>query len=181
MNDSVTLFLIFFRIGAFTFGGGYSMLPILQRELVDSRHWLKEEEIMDFYAVGQCLPGLIAVNTSLFIGYHLKKLKGALIAVFGFVLPSVIVILVIAVFLSNFMHYPQVKQAFAGIRVAVCALVANTLISMFKKGIVDWFTAVLFAGALAVLLFTDVSPIWIVLTAGISALAYKQIGSARQS
>ena len=113
------LFCAFFRIGLFTFGGGYAMLPLLQREIVEKKKWATEEEMLDYFAVGQCTPGVIAVNTATFVGFKEKKLSGAIFATLGIVSPSLVIITVIAALLSNFAHIAAVQNAFAGIRVAV--------------------------------------------------------------
>nr|MDD6335360.1 chromate transporter [bacterium] len=119
MRDFLELFMIFFRVGICTFGGGYAMLPILQQELVDKRHRISMEEVMDYYAVAQCMPGIIAVNTSSLIGHKLKGTWGAVAAALGIVFPSLLIIMAISAFLQQFSHIVWVGHAFAGIRVAV--------------------------------------------------------------
>ena len=114
-----TLFFTFFKIGLFTFGGGYAMLPLLQREIVEKKKWATEEEMLDYFAVGQCTPGVIAVNTATFVGFKEKKLSGAVFATLGIVSPSLVIITIIAALLSNFAHIAAVQNAFAGIRVAL--------------------------------------------------------------
>ena len=163
MKEYLDLFLIFTRIGAVTFGGGYAMLPILQKEIVQTRGWATEEEIMDFYAISQCTPGIIAVNTSIFIGYKCKKEMGALFSALGMVFPSIVIILLIAMFLSNIMAYPIVQMAFSGVRIAVGVLVLNATITLSKKGIIDISTFIIFALVFAILMFTSTSPIPVVL------------------
>ena len=128
MKELFELFWLFAKMGSVTFGGGYAMLPILQRELVENRGWVTNEELADFYAVGQCTPGIIAVNTSTFIGEKRRGIAGGIAATLGFVFPSLIIISLIAAFLSNFAELAVVKNAFAGIQVCVCVLILNAVI-----------------------------------------------------
>ena len=122
MNPYLDLYLTFARIGVCTFGGGYAMLPILQREVVENRHWATEDELMDYYAIGQCTPGVIAVNTSTFIGYKTHGILGGIAATAGMITPSLIIITIIAAFIQQFAHLAVVQHAFAGIRIAVWGL-----------------------------------------------------------
>ena len=162
------LFLTFFRIGILTFGGGYAMLPMLQREIVQKKGWAKENDLLDYFAVGQCTPGIIAVNTATFIGFKQKKISGAIVSTLGLVTPSLIIITVIAAILRNFTDIPAVKNAFAGIRVAVCVLILNAVVTLLKKAVVDRPTAILFgAVALLAIVFSGVSPIIFILVAGV--------------
>ena len=135
MNRCLDLFLTFARIGGLTFGGGYAMLPILQKEVVENRKWCTEEELTDYYAIGQCTPGVIAVNTATFIGSKLAGIPGGIIATLGVVSPSIVIITVIAAFLRNFADNPYVIHAFAGLRVVVTVLVLNTVIKLFKNNV----------------------------------------------
>lgn len=144
MKEYWELFATFFRMGAFTFGGGYAMLPMIEREIVQRKKWATSEEVMDYFAIGQCTPGVIAVNTSTFIGYKLKGVKGGITATCGFVMPSVIIIMLIAAFMSNFSHLKVVQSAFWGIRVCVCVLMINSIKKMIKGGVVDRLTAIVF-------------------------------------
>lgn len=165
MKQLADLFFIFFRIGALTFGGGYAMLPILQKEIYEKRKWAELEDIMDYYAIAQCTPGIIAVNTSIFIGYKVKGLLGGIIAALGIVCPSILIILIIAMFLGNIMAIDIVQKAFVGIRIGVCALVLNATFTMMKKGIIDHITAVIFLASLVVILLFNVSPVLVVVSA----------------
>ena len=159
------LFLTFFKIGLFTFGGGYAMLPILQREVVEKKHWVTDEMLLDCYAIGQCTPGVIAVNTATYVGHHRKGVPGAVIATVAVVLPSLVIISVIALFLRQFAENDYVRYAFAGIRVAVGVLVCDALIKLYKKGVKGALAnGVMVASALFSLL-TDFSPAWVVLAA----------------
>lgn len=127
------LFNAFFKTGLFTFGGGYAMLPLLKDEVVIKRHWLTEEELVDYFSIGQCTPGIIAVNVSTFCGYKLKGISGAVMATFAIILPSLIIISLIASVLRHYIENPVVASAFAGIRIGVCALLANLILDMSKK------------------------------------------------
>lgn len=176
MRELLELYLTFCRIGGFTFGGGYSMLPMIQKEVVEKRGWATEEEILNYYAVGQCTPGVIAVNTSTFIGYKRRGIIGGIVATAGMITPSLIIIMVIAAFLQNFAHIEFVQHAFAGIRVAVAALVIQAVVKMWKSGIRDAIGFIIFILAFAVSLVFDVSPIYVVIgsiTVGIAVSVLK--------
>ena len=162
------LFRTFAGIGAVTFGGGYAMLPILQREVVEKRGWATEEELMDYYAIGQCTPGVIAVNTATFIGNKRCGIVGGIFATLGVVTPSVIIITVIAAFLRNFAHLSVVRHAFAGIRACVTVLIFDAVWKLGKKSLVDDRSVILFLLALAVSMFTKLSPALIVICAGLA-------------
>ena len=160
------LFITFFRMGAITFGGGYAMLPILQREVVEGRGWCTNEELTDYFAIGQCTPGIIAVNTATFIGFKLKGALGALVSTYGLVAPSFIVISLIAALLQNFAEYAVVQNAFAGIRVAVTVLILNAVLKLLKSSVVDKPTGCIFAAVVLAAWFLDLSPVIFVLIAG---------------
>ena len=145
MNIYLDLFLTFARVGVCTFGGGYAMLPILQREVVDNKGWTTEEQLADYYAIGQCTPGIIAVNTATFVGRTQRGTAGGVIATLGVVFPSVVIILLIAAFLQNFAHLPVVIHAFAGVRACVCALILTSVLKLRKTTVVDLPTALIFA------------------------------------
>lgn len=175
MKELFKLFLIFAKIGSFTFGGGYAMLPMIQREIVDKNGYATEDEVLDYYAIGQLTPGVIAVNVATFIGMRRKGLLGAAFATAGVVFPSVVIITVIALILRNFMDIAWVQYAFSGIRVAVIALIAKTIITVTKKGVVDKFTGILFALSIILALLFDLSSVIVILICAISALCYKAI------
>ena len=158
MHPYLDLFLTFARMGACTFGGGYAMLPILQREVVENHGWATEDELMDYYAIGQCTPGVIAVNTATFIGYKTQGLPGAILATAGVIAPSLIIIIAIAAFIQQFAHLAAVQHAFAGIRIAVCALVLQSVWKMAKKGVVDMPTGIILLATFAAVAFLGVSP-----------------------
>ena len=143
------------------------MLPLLQRELVEKRGWVEEEELMDYYAIGQCTPGIIAINTATFIGYKRKKLAGGIAATLGFVFPSVIIITLIAAFMRNFASLKIVSGAFSGIRVCVCALIADAVLKLYKKAVIDKLSVGIFLVVLLLSLFTKVPSAVIVVAAGL--------------
>ncbi len=166
MKLLLELFCTFFRLGAFTFGGGYAMLSMLQREVVDNKKWATDEEVLDYYAVSQCTPGVIAANLATFIGQKKKGVLGASVATFGVVLPSLIIITIIAAVLQNFMEYDIVQHIFGGIRVAVAVLIVNAVVTLGKKALADVLCiAVSIAAFLISVIFPSVSPIFIVLAA----------------
>ncbi len=173
MKELLDLFLTFARIGGLTFGGGYAMLPMLQREVVERRGWATEEELMDYYAIGQCTPGIIAVNTATFIGNKNRGVIGGIAATLGVVFPSIVIITVIAAFISNFSDLQVVKDAFAGIRVCVFVLILNAVIKLGKASVKD---AVTLGICLAVLLgsvLLDLSPIIFVVLAAVAGIVAK--------
>lgn len=177
IKELFMLFCAFCKIGAFTFGGGYAMLPMLEREIVTKYKWATMEEIMDYFAIGQCTPGVIAVNTATFIGYKKQGIIGGIVATLGVVFPSVIIISVIASVLSTIYKNPIVQHAFKGVGVAVCAILVQAVLKIGKSGLSGWFTWVIAVLSFILLLFFSVSPIVIIVVAGISGIAYKAITS----
>lgn len=170
MKEYLDLFWTFCKIGGLTFGGGYAMLPMIQKEIVEQKKWATEEEVLDYYAVGQCTPGVIAVNTATFIGYKLKGILGGIIATLGVVSPSLVIIMIIAAFLKNFADISAVQHAFAGIRVAVVALVIISVIKLAKSSIKDKTGIILAIAAFVLTAFISLSPMYIVISAGIVGL-----------
>ena len=169
------LFRAFARIGVLTFGGGYAMLPMLQREVVEKRRWATEEQVMDYFAIGQCTPGVIAVNTATFVGYSQAGVIGGIVATLGVVFPSLVIITVIAAFLQNFADIKAVQYAFWGIRVCVCVLILNAVVKLVKKSVVDWITLLIFAAVLVLSLVLDISPVIFVLAAGVAGVIIKAL------
>ena len=176
MKQLFELFLAFARVGVMTFGGGYAMIPILEREIVDRHGWASEEELMDYYAVGQCTPGVIAVNTATFIGYKVAGTLGGIVATLGVVFPSVVIITLIAGILTSFADVPAVKSAFAGIRVCVCVLIFNAVLKLWKKAVVDKVTLVLFLGVFLLSVFFDISPIVFVVFCAAAGIVLTRMG-----
>ncbi|MBQ3335400.1 MAG: chromate transporter [Eubacteriaceae bacterium] len=173
------LFITFFKVGIMTFGGGYAMLPILQREIVDNKGWATEEELLDYFAIGQCTPGVIAVNTSTFIGRKNGGIIGAIVATLGVVAPSIIIITIIAGLIQNFADLPVVKNAFSGIRACVCVLILNATVKLVKSAVVDGWTAAIFALTAVLSFAVDVSPIVFVMAALILGILIKTLESKR--
>ena len=167
------LYCSFFRVGALMFGGGYAMLPLLQREVVDKKHWVTEEDILDYYAIGQITPGIIAVNTATFVGFRQKKVIGGICATLGVVSPSLIIITVIAALLANFADIPAVQNAFAGIRVCVCVLILNSVIKLAKKSVVDGITLAIFLAVLLASVFLGSNPVLYVLLAAAAGIVLR--------
>lgn len=167
MNTLLELYLIFFKMGLFTFGGGYAMLPLLEREVVDKKGWASHEEILDYYAIGQSTPGIIAINTSTFCGYKVGGNIGGIVASLGFISPSIIIISIIAKFLQSFSHLAIIQHAFAGIRVAVCALVFYSVLKMIKKDANTGLKFMVFVLTFVAIGFLSISPIVVVVTVGV--------------
>jgi len=167
------LFWTFAKMGVMTFGGGYAMLPILQREVVENKHWATEEEIMDYFAIGQCTPGIIAVNTATFIGQKRRGAAGGILATLGVVFPSVVIISILAGLITNFSHLAWVKNAFAGIQVCVCVLIFNAVRKLLKKSVVDGRTAAIFLLVLVASTLLDLSPVWFVIAAAVMGILLK--------
>lgn len=167
MNTLLELYLTFFKMGLFTFGGGYAMLPLLEREVVDKKGWASHEEILDFYAIGQSTPGIIAINTSTFCGYKVGGNIGGIVASLGFISPSIIIISIIAKFLQSFSHLAIIQHAFAGIRVAVCALVFYSVLKMIKKDANTGLKFMVFILTFVAIGFLSISPIVVVITVGV--------------
>ncbi|QTE68003.1 chromate transporter [Clostridiales bacterium] len=159
MKELLELYWTFVRIGLVTFGGGYAMLPILERELVDKRHWTTMDELRDYFSIGQCTPGIIAMNVSTFIGEKRNGVKGALVASVGFLTGPVILILLIAMFISNFAHLEVVQHAFAGIRVCVCVLILQAVLRLWKSSVVDPVALVIYIIVFALHAFSGVLPV----------------------
>lgn len=176
MKELLELFMIFFKMGSFTFGGGYAMLPIIQEEIVNKRNWATDEEILDYYAIGQSTPGIIAVNTATFIGYNQKGILGGSFATLGIVSPSIIIITTIATFFKNFQDYVVVQHALAGIRVVVAALILSTVIKMFKDSVKDWVAMLLFSASFLLLVIFHITPIIVIIVSAIvGILRFKSI------
>ena len=158
------LFWTYLKIGTFTLGGGYAMLPLIQREVVDERHWIDEEEFLNMIALAQAAPGLIAVNSAIFIGWRVGGWKGVLGAVLGAVLPSFLIILAIAMVFSEWKELPAVEAAFKGIRPAVVALIAAPLFKMGKAAKIGWVTALIPVAAALLIWLAGVNPVWVILS-----------------
>lgn len=174
------LFLTFAKVGVMTFGGGYAMLPILQREVVENKKWATDEEIADYFAIGQCTPGVIAVNTATFIGQKTAGILGGIVATLGVVFPSIVIITALAGVIQMFAENPIVKNAFAGIRVCVCVLIFNSVLKLGKSSIKDKWTIAIFAIILFLAFFTSLSPIVFVLFAAICGIVIKSLEAKKK-
>ena len=165
LKKALQLFWIFFKIGAFTFGGGYAMIPIIQKETVENHKFIKESDILDIVAIAESTPGPIAINSATFVGYQTAGVLGSVCATFGVVLPSFVTILLISFFLRRFMEYNVVRYAFAGIRAGVMALIIKAFVSMYKQCPKGWLSYLIAAAAFGVAVFTDVSVLIIIASA----------------
>ena len=175
MKEHLELYWAFFKIGGLTFGGGLTMLPMLKYELVEKRNWITEEKLLDCYAIGQCTPGIIAVNTATFVGYLRKGVAGGISATMGMVSPSVLMLTVIALFLENFMDNVWLQHALMGVRGVVCALMLNTVLTLAKKSLVAPVTYVICILAFLLAMFTKVPLIIIVLLAGCMGILFESL------
>ena len=174
MKIFADLFITFAKIGAVTFGGGYAMLPILQREIVENKRWGTDEELADYYAIGQCTPGVIAVNVGTFIGRKVAGIPGGIVATLGVVFPSVVIIALLAGVIQAYSSFEWVKHAFAGIRVCVCVLIFNAVIKLFGKSIIDRWTLGMYLLILAGSVFLNWSPVIFVVLAGLAGVILKR-------
>ncbi len=174
------LFTTFFRIGLFTFGGGYAMIPLIESDVVERNRWIEKADFVDLLAVAQSAPGVFAVNMAVFIGYRLRGVAGALAAAFGCVLPSVIIILLIALFFRQFRHIEVVNNVFKGLRPAVVALIAVPVFNVAKSAKVGWTMAwIPVLSALLIVAF-GVSPVFVILVAGVAGFLWGKIGRGKQ-
>ncbi len=179
MKLLLSMFLTFAKVGVMTFGGGYAMLPILQREVVDNKGWATEEELMDYFAIGQCTPGVIAVNTATFIGQKYKGFWGAIFCTLGVVFPSLVIISLLAGVIEAFSHLTWVQNAFGGIRVCVCVLITNAVVKLFKKAVVDVPTLLIFLAVAIGSVLLDVSPVIFVMIAAFAGIILKAMGGKK--
>lgn len=175
MKELLFLFFTFAKVGVMTFGGGYAMLPILQREVVENKGWATEEELADYFAIGQCTPGVIAVNTATFIGRKQSGIAGGIAATLGIVFPSLVIISLLAGVITQFSELTWVKNAFAGIRVCVCVLIFNAVWKLGQKSIVDWWTAGIFTLVAAGAILTKISPVAFVLFAAVCGIVLQTL------
>ncbi len=173
MKELLSLFLTFAKVGVMTFGGGYAMLPILQREVAEKKKWATDEELMDYFAIGQCTPGVIAVNTATFIGQKRKGVLGGIAATLGVVFPSLVIIALLAGVIEAFSHIQWVQNAFGGIRICVCVLIVNAVVKLFKKAIIDWKTLIIFLGVTLGSALTNLSPVVFIVIAAVLGILLK--------
>ncbi len=166
MKELMDLFWVFFRIGGLTFGGGLSMLPMLKYELVEKKKWIQEEDLIDCYAIGQCTPGIIAINTATYVGYKRRGVLGGIFSTLGMVLPSLVIITAVALFLEQFMDNKWLGHALMGVRAVVCALMLNTVMTLVKKSFLGPFCIALSIVVFLLAMFTEIPTILLVITAG---------------
>ena len=174
-----SLFASFFKIGLVTFGGGLAMLPILKRDLVDSKGWLTENEILDYFAIGQSTPGIIAVNVATFVGYKRAGVIGSIFSTSGIVFPSLIIISLIAAFVSNFNELVWVQKALKGINVAVSVLLVKAVFSFGKKTVFDICTFLIAALSFVLMFVFKVQGVWIVIGSAFLGWFFQTIKSSR--
>ncbi len=177
MKDLLDLYLSFFKMGAVTFGGGYTMLPILKRECVEKRQWVSDEQVMDFYAVSQGLPGIIAVNVAVFIGYHVRRAGGGIAAALGCVSPCVVIISIIAAFFTNFQDNVIVREAMVGVSICVVALILDAVLGLWKKGVKDNIGIAVCALVFVLMEFTPVSPVPVIVGSALLGVLVKTLAA----
>ena len=170
LKTCLTLFLTFLKIGAFTFGGGYAMIPIIEKEIVDKHGWITSEDILDIFAIAESTPGPIAINSATFIGYKIAGAFGSFCATFGVVLPSFTIISIISLVLREFSDIKAVQYAFNGIRAGVLALIIKALVSMYKKAPKDIFSYILMGASFILAAFTDINVIFVIIGCGVAGL-----------
>lgn len=167
MNIYLQIFSTFAKIGAFTIGGGYAMIPIIQKEVVEKKGWIREQDFLDVLAISQSAPGILAVNISIFLGYRLRGVKGSIVATLGSTLPSFTIILLIAMFFAGYQDNETVIKIFKGIRPVVVSLIAVPMINMAKKARLNIYTGALAVATALLVVFLKVSPLYILLVVGV--------------
>ena len=173
MNIFLELLIAFVKIGFLTIGGGYVMLPMMQSELIDKKHWITEEELLDYYAVGQSTPGIIAVNVATFVGYKKAGVTGGIVATLGIISPSLIIITALAGVIQSIDQYPNVQKAMSGINVAVCALITDATLNFIKKGVKNFVTLLVLLASFLLIYYVKVPSYLIVLGAAfLGAITY---------
>lgn len=180
IRNYLTIYWTMFKIGISTFGGGYAMVAVIDRELSDNKHWIDKEELLNYIAIAQITPGVIAVNVSTFVGRKRGGVPGAIFATLGVISPSIIIIMILAALITNFAEYEIVRHAFAGIRVCVCALILNATIGFIKQTVVDLLTLIIFVCVFVTAAFTRVETVYIVLSVLLLSVVWTILMSARQ-
>lgn len=173
------LFFTFFKIGAFTFGGGFAMIPIIQREIVENRNWIKDEEFIDAIALAQASPGPVAVNTSIYVGYKIKGIKGAIICTLGTVLPSFFTILIIAMFFYQFRQNDILDKVFMGIRPAVVALIASAVYKLVNKSYFGYDVFIVALITILLIIFTEISPVYLVVMGAVGSVVVNKVRDSK--
>ena len=180
MKELFKLFTTFAKLGGITFGGGIAMLPLLQREIVEKNRWADEAELLDYYAIGQCTPGIIAVNVATFIGYKRKGVIGSIVSTLGMIFFPLIIIGIIAYFISNILQYEIVRHALNGVRVVVAAIICNAVYGMLKKSVKGWLTALISVLAFALSFFLSVSPVILVILPALAGIFLVKGGGSKR-
>ena len=173
------MFLTFFKIGGFTFGGGYAMIPLIQRETVEKHKWITQDDILEIVAIAESTPGPIAINSATFVGYRVAGVLGSMCATLGVVLPSFVIILALSFVLRQFQQLQAVKYAFAGIRAGVLALLFKSLWSMYQKSPKGWAGYVVMAGAFLVSTFIEINILFVIIGCGVFGLVTSRIMERR--
>lgn len=169
-KDVWQVFASFFRIGAFTFGGGYAMIPLIQKEAVEKRKWITDDDILEIIAIAESTPGPIAINSATFVGYRAAGVLGSVFATLGVVLPSFVVILALSFVLRQFQELEAVRYAFAGIRAGVLALLIKSLWSMYKKSPKGWPAYIVMAASFLLTAILDVNVIFVIIGCAVFGL-----------
>lgn len=179
-EKSLELFRVFFKIGLFTFGGGYAMIPFIHKEIVETKGWITDEEILDIFAIAEATPGVIAVNTATFVGYKISGFWGSFFSTFGVTLPSFIIILFISYFIKDFLSIQLISYAFKGIRAGVVVLIAGAVIKLSKKSNFDLFSIVIIIATFIFSAFTNINTIIILISAFSLGIIYKVITKRKE-
>lgn len=181
MSVYIESFRIFFKIGLFTLGGGYAMVPLIEEEIVNKHQWVNKEDFLDLLAISQSAPGIFAVNMAIFIGYKLRGVKGSIVTALGTILPSFFIILAIALFFQAFQHNPIVERIFKGIRPAVVALIAAPTFSMARSAKINRYTLIIPVVSALLIWLMGISPIYVIILAGIGGYLYGRIHQNKAS
>ncbi len=181
MKNLFLQYRTWFKIGLFTFGGGYVILPMIDKEVVQKHHWVENEEVMDYYAIGQSLPGVIAVNTATFVGYKTAGVWGGIVSALGVISPSIVLITIVATLLSGFQDIPAVRHALSGIQIGVCMLMTATIVQLFKNSIKDVVGIVICLAAFALAYFAGVHIVLLVIMAAVSGIVIKTLSERRKA
>lgn len=164
------LYYTFAKIGTFTIGGGLAMMPMMEKELIEKKHWITDEDLLDYYAIGQSTPGIVAVNVSTFVGFRQFGILGGIVATLGMVTPSLVIIMILAGLINSISDYPYVQKALAGINVAVAALLTSVVVKFAKKTIKKFYHVLFTLAAFALVFFLKVPSVWIIITALVAGI-----------
>jgi chromate transporter len=176
MKELLEIYWTFFKISSVTFGGGMAMLPILQREVAKTKNWATDEDIIDYYALSQGLPGIIAVNVSAMIGHHRRGVAGSIAAALGVISPCIVIITLLAKFITEYREIEIVKHAFAGITLGATALIFSAIVNLWKKSIVDKVCLVIFILTFLLMLIFDLSPVFLIIASAVAGVAVRKAG-----